>query len=496
MKTRNDPLGALDAYIHAGLQEWEIPGLAVAIVKDGVLAYAKGFGVRQLVHNEPVTENTVFAIASNTKAFTATALGLLVQEEKLSWDDRVIDHLPGFQLYDPYVTREITVRDLLCHRSGLPTWGGDLLSYGSNYTRDEILRRVRHIPPAFSFRSGFGYANLMFLAAGQIIPALTQTRWEDFVRERLLQPLGMAHSHTSVRDLAGLSDVATPHIKRDGRIVPVPYRNRDANPAAGAINSTVTDMARWLRLQLGLGTLDGKWLVDPAIIAETRTPQTLIPIAPAERELFPSRHFFAYGLGWSLMDYHGRLVVWHTGGIDGMASVSGFLPEENLGAVILTNLLPNQFPKALFYHIVDAYLGLPYQDWSERLLAAQREELARQEEQERRMERARIPGTRPSLPTGVYAGAYTNPIYGAATIAEEDGTLILQLMAHPAITGRLEHWHHDTFLCQWTDPVFDRSFIPFSLNSQGQVEGFRVKVREDWIDPLEYVFTRVSPPAD
>jgi CubicO group peptidase (beta-lactamase class C family) len=483
-------LRRIERFVPGWMAARQVPGLALAVVKDGQVVLARGFGRREVDKNDLVDEDTLFAIASNTKAFTATALGILVQENKLAWDDPVVDHLPSFRLYDPTVTRLITVRDLLCHRSGLPTWGGDLIGYGSCYSRDEIMAKIRHIRPAYSFRSGYGYCNMMFLVAGQLIPAVTGMSWDDLIKTRFLDPLGMSRSKTSVQDLETEENVAIPHEFDEGRPHPVPYRDRSGMAPAGGINSTAGEMARWLLFQLNQGQVDGQQLVDSAIIKETSNPHTPIPIPPAGNKLFPSRHFWFYGLGWRLMDYQGRLVVEHTGGLDGMISRVTLLPEENLGVVVLTNALPNSLPLALSYSIVDAYLYAPERDWDQVGREQDREEAAGREKKAEQMSQSRIPDTHPSLPLAAYAGDYLSSLYGRATVSEENGGLSLRLLGHPGILGQLEHWHHDTFLCRWSDPIFDRSLVPFITDGQGQVEEFRLKVREDWIDPLEYRFSR------
>ncbi len=468
----------------------QVPGLALAIVKDKQVLLARGFGRREVNKSDPVDKDTLFAIASNTKAFTATALGILVEEKKLFWDDLVIDHLPSFRLHDATVTRQITVRDLLCHRGGLPTWGGDLIGYGSRYTRDEIIAKIRHIRPAYPFRSGYGYCNMLFLVAGQLIPAVTGVSWDEFIKTRLLDPLGMSSSCTSVHDLEGKENLAIPHEFEKGRPRPVPYRDRSGMTPTGGINSTAKDMARWLLFQLSEGQVDGQELVDSAIIQETRKPHTPIPIPPAGKKLFPSCHFCFYGLGWRLMDYHGQLVVDHTGGLDGMISRVTLLPEENLGIVVLTNALPNSLPLTLSYAIVDAYLGVPARDWDQVGREQDLEDAAEKEKKAEQTLQSRVPGTHPGLPISAYAGDYLSDLYGRVTVSEENDALSLRLLGHPGVLGRLEHWHYDTFLCRWSDPVFDRSLIPFITDGQGQIEEFRLKVREDWIDPLEYRFRR------
>jgi CubicO group peptidase (beta-lactamase class C family) len=491
MTNRQEMLENLDDYLQTAMQEWEIPGMAVAIVKDDEIVFAKGFGICELGKQNQVDQHTIFAIGSITKGFTVTALGLLVQEGKVAWDDAVNKYLPGFQMYDPYVTREITVRDLLCHRSGLPTFGGDLLSYGSRLSRDELIHQVRYIPPAFSFRSSFGYSNLMFVTAGQIISAITGLRWDDFVKQRILVPLGMTRSNTSTNELAGLSNIASPHEMIKDQVRPVLYRNIDNIGPAGAINSTVWDMSQWIRLQLNNGTYGETRLVDEAIIEEMRAPHNPLPIPPSGRALNPYRHLMAYGLGWELMDYRGCLIVRHGGGIDGMISLLGLVPEEKLGVIILTNKIPNDITYAVLYHVVDAYLEAPPKDWNKMLLEQNNKFFAEIAEQKKKIEQARVKGTKPTLSLEQYAGTYNSQLYGDATVAMQDNQLVIHLSAHPMITGILEHWHYDAFLCHWTDPIFDQSLVPFILNGQGKVEEFRLKVREDTIDTLEYKFRRV-----
>jgi CubicO group peptidase (beta-lactamase class C family) len=449
-----------------------------------------GLGLCEAGGGEPVDGDSVFAIASNTKAFTATALGLLVQEGRLSWDDKVTKHLPDFQLADPYVTSEVMVRDLLSHRIGLPTKGGDLVAWGSRYGRDEVVRRARYLPLSFGFRAGYGYSNTMFVAAGQIVPAVTGLSWDDFVKERIFAPLGMGRSSTSIGSLEGASNVAKPHEVRGRRLRSVPYRDRDNAAPAVSINSTARDMAQWLRLQLNKGALGKQRIVDEAVIDEMRMPHTPIRILPSVLKMVPSRHFAAYGLGWFLEDYQGRLLVRHGGAVDGMISRVGLVPEERLGIVVLTNQDPNDLVTALFYHIVDSYMGLPSRDWHRLIFDQSKEEAAQLAGQERQIQRARAKGTRPTLPLPDYAGVYGNQVYGDASVSVQDGRLVVQLSAHPNIRGTLEHWHYDIFMCNWSDVVFDRSLVPFILDGQGHVAEFKLKVREDFLDPLEYVFQK------
>ncbi len=489
---RTDPLQSLDAYIEQAMRDWAVPGLALAVVKDDAVVYARGYGVRELDKNQPVDEHTLFSIASNTKAFTAAAMGLLVQEGEIGWDDPVVKYLSAFQMYDPYVTHEIRVRDLLCHRSGLGTWQGDLMAFGSRYSRDELLHRVRYLKPAFSFRAGYGYSNLMFVAAGQIIPAVTGLSWDAFVQERLLRPLGMARSNTSVRDFAGVDNVARPHTAGlDGRIVVIPDRLNDNMGPAGSINSSAIEMAAWLRLQLGNGVYAGNRLLESAVFDEMRTPHTPRRMDDATRKLYPARHWSAYGLGLFLADHAGRLLVYHGGAMDGMLSITMTVPEERLGVVVLANGDQHDLNPAVALYIVDAFLGLPQQDWSARFHDSWSAEIRKEADAWKKAKEARVRGAPPSLPLAAFAGTYSNPVYGPITVALQDGRLCLHLGAHPDIVGELEHWHYDTFLSRWNDVVFRTSLVPFILDGQGHVEELRFKVRPDWIDASEYAFRRV-----
>lgn len=485
-----EPLQGLDAYIETAMKEWELPGLAIAVVKDDAVVYARGFGVRERGKTEPVTAQTLFALASNTKAFTATALGLLVDEGKLRWDDPVSKYVPDFQLFDPAATHDLTVRDLLCHRVGLGTWQGDLIWYGSDRTIPEVLKLVRFIPPDHGFRDRFGYCNLTFLAAGEIIPVVTGTRWDDFIKQRFFGPLGMTRSNTTVRDLEGVENVARPHTLIDGEVVAISYRDLDNTGPAGGINSCVQDWTRWMRTQLNGGMLDDKRIVPGAVLRETHTPQNLIrPIPARNRALFPSSHFFAYGLGWFLQDYHGRIVLSHGGGMDGMLSLTVLLPEEKLGVVVLTNYDEQDLYRAIPYRVVDAYLDVEPRDWSGELLEERRRRLAR----EKAAESNATPeheNPRPSLDLARYAGTYRNDALGNASITVNEGALRLEIERNAGLKAKLRHKDGDLFEGTWADPYLRTSRIPFRLDAGGRPVEFRIIVRPDFIDPMEYVFKR------
>ena len=461
--TRN-PLSGLDAYVERAMKEWHVPGLAIAIVKDDSVVYSKGFGVREVGKADRVDSHTLFAIGSNTKSFTSAAIAIMVDRKKMRWDDKVTTYLPDLQLYDPYVTRELTIRDALSHRSGLGRQG-DLLWYGSSYDRDEILRRVRYLKPNSSFRSAFGYSNIMFLAAGQSLAAAAGESWDDAIISEIFRPLGMTESNTSVDSLRGKADVATPHSIDGTGATPIPWRKLDNMAPAGSINSSVSDMTHWIRMQLDTGMYGGKKIISAKSLNETHSPQTIIASPPDT--LFPSNHFSSYGMGWVLQDYLGHELVWHNGGIDGMLSEVRLVPEEKLGFVILTNADGHNMNPAISYRIIDAYLGAPARDWSSIFLAQQKKAEVAQAAAEKQMDSARAKNTKPSLPLERYAGTYADSMYGNATVKLEAGKLVVRY--GPTFEGDLEHWHYDTFRALWRNKRLGTSFVTFALDARGRV---------------------------
>jgi CubicO group peptidase (beta-lactamase class C family) len=463
-------LNGFDDYVNKALKDWGVPGVAIAIVKNDQIVFAKGYGVRKLGEPTPVDEKTLFAIGSSSKAFTAAAIAMLVDEGKMKWDDPVTKYLPGFQLFDPYVTREITVRDLLCHRSGLDR--GDFIWYGTPYDRDEIWNRIRYVKPSSSFRSKFGYQNIMYLTAGQIVSRVSGKSWDDFIRERIFTPLGMSSSNTSIRAFAGQNNVSTPHGKIDEKVLTIPWRNIDNIAPAGSINSNVVDMAQWVRLQLGEGSYKGARLISSGAVSEMHEPQTIIPKDPQLSLFMPDSHFRSYGLGWMLQDYKGRKVVQHGGAIDGMIAMVGMIPEERLGVVVLSNLQGQLLPTALMFRIFDAYLGSQSKDWAGEMLKGMNGLEAQGKAAQKKMEESRVKGTQPSLALEKYAGTYKDEAFGDAKVSFENGKLVLKT---PAFVADLEHWHYDTFRATPRDNVVaGKAMATFTLNSQGKTDGLNI----------------------
>lgn len=487
-------LTEIDEYARKAMQEWNVPGMSVAIVKDDQVIFAKGYGVRELGKTTPVDEHTLFAIASNTKAFTAAALGILVDEGKIKWDDPVTKYLPDFQLYDPYVTREMTIRDLLSHHSGLATFGGDLLWYQTTYDRKEIIHRIRYLKPTSSFRSRYGYQNIMFLTAGEVVAAVTGKSWDEFVKERFFIPLGMNSTVTSTKAFKPGDNVAIPHNEMDGKLRAIRYDDVANMGGAAAIKSSAADMAEWLRLQLGRGTYNGKQIFSSAVSHEMWQPNTVIPLSEASEKFNPTRHFYLYGMGWFLSDYHGRKVVSHGGGLDGMVSQVGLMPEENLGVVVLTNS-ESTLPPALVNKIFDVFLGVPKRDWSAELLARTKAGEAMDRNEEKKLEDARVKNTKPSLALEKYAGTYSGAMYGDAKVSLENGHLVLRFLPAPNFVGDLEHWHYDTFRVKWRDQIvypFPKGFVTFTLDAQGAVGEMKIDVSNPDFNFDELEFKRVA----
>ena len=488
LRAQTVDLEGLDAMIAQAQEDWPVPGLAVVIVKDGEAVLMKGYGERELGGGEPVDEHTLFAIASNSKAFTSASLAMLVEEGKLSWDDPVRKHLPYFQLYDPYVSQEMRIRDLLSHRSGLGTFSGDLLWYGTGYTPEEVVRRTRYVPQAGSFRASYGYSNLMFLAAGEVIAAVSGMPWADFVESRILTPLGMDRTVTSTAALPRTENVATPHKNWTDRVEPIEWYNWDIMAAAGGIISSVSDMARWLELQLGNGEAEGLRLFSEDSSWEMWTVHTPRAVSAGSRDSSPSTHFRGYGLGWGLNDYQGRLIVSHGGGYDGMFSRVVLVPEEDLAMAVFTNSMTS-ISTAITNTILDAYLGGESQDWSRTLLMNWRSARSGFEARQDRFEEERMEGTHPSLELEGYAGRYGGPMYGDGTVSFEDGRLVLRLLPNPDLVADLTHLHHDTFLIDWRNTFawFGKGAATFLLDPYGTVTEVKLDVpNEDlWFHELE-----------
>jgi CubicO group peptidase (beta-lactamase class C family) len=468
--SQSAPLQGFDGYVAQAMKDWKVPGLAIAIIKNDSIVMMKGYGTRTMNKNETVDEHTMFAIGSSSKAFTSTLVAMMVDAGKMKWDDPATRYLPDLQLFDPYVSRELTVRDLLTHRSGLTR--GDLVWYAGGYDRDEILRRVRFLKPTWSVRSRFGYQNIMYLAAGQAVAKTAGKSWDELVKERIFTPLGMSESNTTVAALQGKTNVATPHADINDTLRVVPWHNSDNIGPAGSINSNVFDMIKWVRFQLDGGKANGKPLVAASALGETHTPQMIIPIGADAKSFNPYTHLQAYGMGWFLQDYRGRELDQHGGNIDGMTAMVAVMPEEKLGMVILSNANGSPAPMLVMYRALDQLLGAPQRDWlaEQKKIYDKAHAMAKEAEQKRIA--ARVPNTKPSLPLEKYAGEYADSMYGDIVFKMNNGKLMMTY--GNTIDATLEHWHYDTFEAVATAATVGKLVTTFALGPDGKVKSVDV----------------------
>jgi CubicO group peptidase (beta-lactamase class C family) len=468
----------LDTYVASSMKTFNVPGMAVAIVKDGKVVVARGYGVRKLGDPTPVDEFTMFGIGSNTKAFTTAALATLVDEGKLSWDDPVYQRLPGFVMYDPYVSHEMTIRDLLTHRSGMGLGEGDLLFWPhSTYSREEVIYKLRFMKPASSFRSHYAYDNLLYMTAGQIIPAVTGTSWDDYIRQHIFASLGMNHSNVSNTAFKAGDNHAFPHSHVDGKLQVIPFGDLDNAGPAGSINSSAADMAKWVQLQLNRGKFADR---DGHLFTEQRSKemwsaQTILPVGDPPPPLGGLKANFAdYALGWGLRDYHGRKLVGHTGGVGGFVSRVMLVPEENLGVVVLTNAEEGGAFDSILYHVLDHYFHLPPTDWIAAFKSRKDTEEKEAAEAMKKAEGARVADSKPSLPLEKYAGVYNDAWYGPITIRQENTGLVITFDHTPTMIGDLQHWQYDTFKAHWRERTIEDAFVTFALHPDGTIDSARM----------------------
>jgi CubicO group peptidase (beta-lactamase class C family) len=466
----------IDALAVRAMEEFQTPGIAIGVVKNGELVYAKGHGVREIGKPDPIDPDTIFQIASLTKAFTAAAIGILVDEGKLDWDDRVIDYLPEFRMYDPWVTRELTIRDLLTHRSGLPLGAGDLLFWPrSKTTRAEVVRAMRHLKPETSFRTAYAYDNLLYVVAGEVVSTVSGVAWEDFVEERIMQPLAMSECRSLPDRVEGNPNRAIPHVVVDGELQTTFFSSGGPTAAAGAINCNVSGLARWAAMLLAGGELPaGGRLLSEKTHTELWQPVTLIPVSEHARE-HGRTHFIAYALGWGVKDFHGYLHVGHGGSLQGMTTHIALLPELNIAVVALTNQV-SRASSALTSEILQAAATESHEDWVE-IYASGAVEWA--DEAKQAVEEAfanRNAESRPTLPIAAYAGSYRDPWYGEVFVDLEEDRLVMRFSRSELLTGGLEHFQYDTFIARWQDrSLYGDAYVTFSIGADGAVESIRMK---------------------
>ncbi|WP_373987740.1 serine hydrolase [Duganella sp. BuS-21] len=479
------PPARFDARVEALRQQIGVPGLAIAIVENGKTTLARGYGVRQLGAPAKVDADTLFPIGSTSKAVTVAALATLVDAGKIKWDDRVIDHLPGFQMYDPWVTREMTIRDLLVHRSGIGYGTGDLLFVPrSNVSRAEVVRRLRYFKPATSFRTTFAYSNLMYVVAGQLIETVSGQSWEEYTRQHVLQAAGMRNSTSDNERNFATENRAYPHARMNGglrgagdqeRLDERDDLGRNAAPAGG-IASSANDLAKWLQVQLSGGAMaDGKRMFSAASHAQMWTPVVQMPIGQMPPELKPLQsQFSSYALGWDVVDYRGVRVVWHGGAVFGFKTAVVMLPEQKVGFAITINSEDGAIIRGLMYELMDHYLGLPANDWPAKYAAFSQKQVA-QGLEALRAGQSTPAKVGPSVPAAALVGTYSDPWYGNIEIAATADGPRIDFKSTPRMGGKLEHWQYDTYVTRFDDKTIEPAYVTFALDAEGKVARIAMK---------------------
>ena len=476
----------LDAYIEKGLKDWQLPGLSVAVVQNGRPVYVKGFGVRALGAPQKVDAQTLFGMMSTTKAMTALAVAMLVDDGKLAWDDPVSKHLPGFALSDPFVTRDLKVRDLLTHNSGLGNT--DLLWARGDLDSKQIIARLRDVPLSYSLRGGFAYQNVMYQVAGEVIEAAAGERWEQVIQKRILTPLNMDRSRPTLDAMKAMRDgnVSRAYFEIDGRIRAIAESPVDAVPAAGAAWTTAADAAKWLDFLLNDGCTGGKRLVSSANFRALLKPQVMVPA----NEFYPTArltqpHWTSYGYGWVQQDYRGRFVAMHTGSMDGRTAIIGLMPDEQLGIAIFGNLDHAEFRHALLWKLFDVYTSAEPRDWSTEFLALYGGMKTEAKAMEAKEEKARVVGTTPTHALADYTGRYLHKVYGDVVISRKGDALYIAFGRLPENAGTLRHWHYERFRVAFGDGRYGSSDVVFRTGADGRVAALRLF--DDSSDAFEFM---------
>ncbi len=478
---------SIDQYVNKALTDWQIPGAAVCIVKNGKIVLIKGYGVKEINGVDKVDENTLFMIGSNSKAFTATALAMLDADKKISLDDKVTKWIPQFKLDNKAAGEQAIVRDLLCHRIGFKTFQGDFTYWTSNLTRNEVIEKMGHIKAEYPFRTKWGYTNAAFLTAGEIIPKATGMQWEDFIKQKIFMPLGMNNTLALSKDFPNAPNKCSAHTMADGKLIKIPFCSIDNLAAAGAIGSSVNDMSHWVMAQLNNGKYEDKQVIPATAIAQTRLPHSILGNGGY---LYNTGHFSLYGLGWFLEEYCGKKIVSHTGGVNGFVTSVTLIPEEKLGIIVFTNTDQNSFYEALKWEIADAYLGKPYRNYSKvynEFYIKQRSEDAAAEN---KMKDSVALQLKADLPLTAYCGSYNNEVYGNMVVVQDDGELKMKFSHHPNMYAKLESIGNNRFYAVFTDPEFSKAVFPFKVESN-KVTAVTVKVA-DFIEYNSYTFKKIK----
>lgn len=462
-----------DKYVEAARNEWKLPGLSIVVVQEGRVLLSKGYGVREIGKDTRVDADTLFGAMSTTKAMTAVTMGLLVDEGKVSWDDKVTKHLPDFRLADAYVTAELKVRDLFTHNAGVGNTDF-LWTWTPEMPAADVVRRMQHAKPAYSLRGGYTYQNVMYLVAGQVIEKASGMPWERFVTERLFAPLGMKNTFANYETSRQYQNRSIAHYEIAGKITVIPETTADPIAPAGAVWSTSNDIGKWVDFMLGNGVVNGRQLLKPATFQAILRPQIIVPPG----QFYPTvaltkPHWTTYGFGWFQHDYRGEMVAFHTGSLGGRTAIIGLIPDKKLGVYIFGNLDHAEVRHALMYKVFDLLaFDDNSRDWSKETKALYDGLKANSARQSAEAASRRKPELKPTLPLSAYAGKYSDPFYGSMDVEMADGSL--RLVVNKDLTANLSHWQQDSFQAVWNKAWWGNSRVSFQMNAAGEVEALRL----------------------
>jgi CubicO group peptidase (beta-lactamase class C family) len=482
---------SLDSYVNRGLQQWQIPGAAVLIVKDGKIVVAKGYGVKEVGTNDKVDENTLFMIGSNTKAFTGTLLALLEQEQKLKLEDKVVKYLPDFKMNDEWINNNLNLIDIITHRMGLETFQGDFMYWSSDLSEEQVIEKFGMIKRKFDFRTKYGYTNAGYSIASKVIHKVSGKEWKDFLKEKILVPLNMNMTTALSVDFAKAENITKPHTIVEDKIYLLPFENIDNMAACGSMGSSVNEISNWIIAQLDSGRLNGQEVIPFKVIQRTREPHTIVR---RTRHLFNKTNFRLYGLGWVLEDYEGREIVSHTGGVNGFVTSVTLMPKENLGIAVFTNNDKNSFYQSLKWEIIDSYLGLPYRNFDSVFFSNYLKQKESYDKWLNEVKDSAAMNIKPEINLEEFEGKYKHEVYGAAELKIVNNNLELKLELelslehHSKIKGKLEYIGNNRFLCTYSDPTYGIRIFPFDIEN-GKVKSFDLYV-DEFIDYEAYRFVK------
>ena len=470
-----EQLDILDKYYQKSLDEWHIPGMAIAITSGDRIIFSKGYGYTNINKKTKVDGNTLFAIASNTKAFTATSIAKMVEQGRLEWNDKAIDYLPYYRLYDEYTTQHETVEDLLSHKNGLKTFSGDLLWNATTKTSKEIIQGQQYLKPVYEFRARFGYSNIGFLTAGKILEKVTDTSWTNYITTHFLKPLKMNRTLTSTNQIKNSTNVATPYFYENGKHYALKWVNWDNIAPAGALISSVNDYSKWLQLNLNKGTLNGKYYFSEKSFSKLTTPQVNFGVGENDEKI----NFKGFGLGWSIQDYQGYKIIGHGGGYDGMISKSTFIPEKDLGIIVLTNSL-SWAPSALVNKTLDVLLAgkTDGKDWSANYLKNKQKQDSIAQVKLLKIESLRGKYNNKYLDLREYTGTYNDKNYGNVVVTQTNNKLLFRMVDTPIYKAELHHWNHHIFTFRFDTNLasLPQGKLWFDLDKNGKVEKLHIDI--------------------